>query len=579
MKRARLWSYRSVDPAVERALATGLSLSPLAARVLALRGVTSADHGRSFLDASLQGLTAPSELPQMAQAVERLVRALAAGEKILVFGDSDVDGLSGSCLLGRMLAALGGDVAVHVPERTTDGYGLSAGGVAAVHRHQPRVLVTVDHGVTAFAAVGELMRGGIDVIVTDHHQKPAELPPALAVVNPLLLDPSHAAAKLSGAGVAFKLACGIFETLPPAKKQTPALRQVLREGLALAAMGTVADVVALVGENRLLVRHGLKQLESTSLPGLRALRRAAGLDGRALEAEDVSFGLAPRLNAAGRLGRVDVARRLLMTGDDGEARRLADELESMNQQRRTIEGRVFELARQRFAEWPKDALVVVLSDEGFHAGVIGIVAAKLVGLTGKPVLLISTAGAVARGSGRSVPGFDLARALSRAGDLVLSCGGHAAAAGLEMEPARVDALARRLAENAAQDFRDPAPPTLQIDSEVLLHEMHPRLLDELRRLGPWGEGHPQPVFAASDVELAAPPRRVGKDGGHLQLRLKNGAKSLPAIAFGFGAQAESVANGRLSLAFTPRPSTYAGPAVVELVVADLKSTSAAEAAT
>ena len=193
-------------------------------------------------------------------------------------------------------------------------------------------------------------------------------------------------------------------------------------------------------------------------------------------------------------------------------------------------------------------------------------------------MLISTAGAVARGSGRSVPGFDLARALSKASDLVLSCGGHAAAAGLEMEPARVGALAQRLAENAAQDFKDPAPPTLQIDSEVLLHEMHPRLLDELRRLGPWGEGHPQPVFAASDVELAAPPRRVGKDGGHLQLRLKNGAKSLPAIAFGFGAQAESVANGRLSLAFTPRPSTYAGPAVVELVVADLKCTSAAEAA-
>jgi single-stranded-DNA-specific exonuclease len=579
MKRVRLWSYRSVDPAVERALASGLSLSPLAARVLALRGVTSADHGRSFLDASLQGLTAPAELPQMAQAVERLVRALAAGEKILVFGDSDVDGLSGSCLLGRMLAALGGDVAVHVPERTTDGYGLSAGGVAAVRRHQPRVLVTVDHGVTAHAAVGELMREGIDVVVTDHHQKPAQLPPALAVVNPLFLDEGHAAAKLSGAGVAFQLACGIFETLPAAQKQDPRLRQVLREGLALAALGTVADVVALVGENRLLVRHGLKQLESTGLPGLQALRQAAQLDDKKLEAEDISFGFAPRLNAAGRLGRVDVARRLLMTDDAGEARRLANELESMNQQRRTIEARVFECAKLRLAASPDDAPLVVLGDDDFHAGVIGIVAAKLVGLTGKPVLLISTGAKVARGSGRSVPGFDLARALSRASDLLQSCGGHAAAAGLEMDPTRVGELTERLAKNAAEDYREPAPPTLQIDSEVLLHEMHPRLLDELRRLGPWGEGNPKPVFAATDVELAAPPRRVGKDGGHLQLRLKSGGKSLPAIAFGFGPQAESLSGGRLSLAFTPRPSTYAGPAVVELVVADVRAATAAVAET
>jgi single-stranded-DNA-specific exonuclease len=213
--------------------------------------------------------------------------------------------------------------------------------------------------------------------------------------------------------------------------------------------------------------------------------------------------------------------------------------------------------------------------------VIGIVAAKLVALTGKPVLLIATgesASGVARGSGRSVPGFDLARAISRASDVLHSCGGHAAAAGLEMDGARVPELAERLASIAAAERREPAPSTLEIDSEVLLHEMHPRLLDELRRLGPFGEGNPQPVFATSGVELAAPPRRVGQDGGHLLLRLKNGGRGLSAIAFGRGGEADAAARGPLSLAFTPRPSNYAGPAVVELVVADLKTADAAAAA-
>ena len=579
MKRPHVWSFRSVDPALERELSQSLSLSPLAARVLALRGITSSDGGRGFFEVNLKVLTSTGELPGTERAIERLLVAIKKGEKILVFGDSDVDGLTGSCLLGRMLKALGANVAVHVPERTVDGYGLSVAGVAAVRRHQTAVLVTVDHGVTAFAAIEELQKSGVDVLVTDHHQKPDQMPPALAVVNPLLLDPSHAAAKLSGAGVAFKLACGLFETLPAAQKQASGLRQVLREGLALASMGTVADVVPLVGENRLLVRHGLKQLEKTELAGLKALRNIAGLDQKVLAAEDISFGFAPRLNAAGRLGKVDVARRLLLCDDDTEARALASELDQMNQKRRILEAKVFERAKQLLDQYPRDAPIVVMGDPEFHAGVIGIVAAKLVGMTGKPVLLISTQGEVGRGSGRSIPGFDLAHALHRARAFVHSCDGHAAAAGLEMDSKRVAELAEQMRAHAAEDFHEPPPPTLHIDSEVMLHEMHPRLLDELKRVGPFGEGNPAPLFAASGVELATAPRRVGQDGGHLLMRLKNGARPLSAIAFGFGAQAEAAASGRLSLAFTPRPSNYAGPAVVELVVADLKTGEAAAAGT
>lgn len=576
MPSSRIWSFRPADPDLERELEQRLSLSPLAARVLARRGVKSGDEGRTWLDASLKDLTPPSDLGGMAVAVERLTRAIAGRERILVFGDSDVDGLTGASLLARLLKALGADVDVHVAERTVDGYGLSEAGEAAVRTRAPAVLVTVDHGVTAHAAVGRLQRGGIDVIVTDHHQKPEQLPPGLAVLNPLFLDPAHPAAKLSGAGVAFKLACGLFETLPAAKKQDPRLRLLLREGLAFAALGTVADVVSLTGENRLLVRHGLKQLAQTTIPGLKALRRFAKLDDRELDAEDVSYGFAPRINAAGRLGQVDLARRLLLSDHDGEAMQLAADLDRLNQERRALEARVWQRAQAKLRESPHgDASIVVLADAAFHAGVIGIVAAKLVSLTGKPVLLLSTEGAVVRGSGRSVPGFDLAGALHLARAHVTSCGGHAAAAGLEMAHANVDAFSDDLRRIAHELERPPPPAMLEVDAETMLHQVTRALVEELRRLGPFGQGNPRPLFSANSVELAATPRRVGQDGSHLQLRVKVGARVLSGIAFGQGARADEITGRRLSIAFTPRPSTFAGSGGVELQVADVKVEEAA----
>lgn len=576
----RNWSFRTADPDVERRLGQELNLSPLAACVLARRGVDSSSAGRSYLDASLKDLSPATDMAGTSIAVVRLNRAIAQRERILVFGDSDVDGLTGASLLARLLLALGAVADVHVAERTVDGYGLSEAGEAQVRRREPAVLVTVDHGVTAHAAVGRLQASGIDVIVTDHHQKPEQLPPGLAVLNPLFLAAGHPAAKLSGAGVAFKLACALFETLPAAKKQDPRLRQILREGLAFAALGTVADVVSLTGENRLLVRHGLKQLAQTTVPGLKALRRFAKLDDKELDAEDVSFGFAPRINAAGRMAQVDLARRLLLTDEDAEAMKLAADLDRLNQERRALEARVHQRAQQKLLESRAvhgDPAIVVLWDREFHAGVIGIVAAKLVAQTGKPVLLISTAGDVARGSGRSVPGFDLAGVLHLARAHVISCGGHAAAAGLEMASAKVEALADDLRQIAREQGRAPPPPTLEIDAEAMLHQINFPLVKELKTLGPFGQGNPQPLFAASNVELAAAPRRVGQDGAHLQLKVKNGANVLAGISFGQGPRADEIAGRRLALAFTPRVSSFPGNGGVELQVADFKVEAAAAA--
>lgn len=365
-----------------------------------------------------------------------------------------------------------------------------------------------------------------------------------------------------------------------AKKQDPRLRLILREGLGFAALGTVADVVSLTGENRLLVRHGLKQLAQTGIAGLKALRKFARLDDKELDAEDVSFGFAPRINAAGRMAKVDLARRLLLTDVDAEAMQLAADLDRLNQERRAIEARVHQRALRLLAEAQElhgDAPVVVLADRAFHAGVIGIVAARLMTQTGKPCVLVATDGAVARGSGRSVPGLDLAAALHEVRGHLRSCGGHAAAAGLEMEADRFEAFAGDLRRVARERMRPQPPPTLVVDVEAMLHQITWPLVQELRRLGPFGQDNPQPLFAASHVELAAAPRRVGQDGAHLQLKVKNGATVVSGIGFGQGARAEEISGRRLALAFTPRVSSFPGSGGFDLQIADFKVENAAAA--
>lgn len=566
-----IWRIRTSDGDLERTLSREFSVSRLTARVMQHRGVGNIEQGRRYLRSTLSDLSAASDFPDMPRAVERILRAIDRGETILIFGDYDVDGMSGACLLAYFLGTLEAKIQVHIPERLTDGYGLSASGLAAVREIRPGLMITVDHGVTAVDAVATLQAEGIDVIITDHHQKPDVLPDAFALLNPLLLDDDHSSSRLSGSGVAFKLACGVFEGLASATRKLPRVRQALRDCVMFASLGTVADVVPLIGENRLLVRSGLKMLAETQVPGLRALCDQAQISRRALEAEDISFSLAPRLNAAGRMGQVSLARRLLLTSSLDEARQLAKKLDELNQSRRELENQVLEIALARAAERPDSEPFLVLGDAKFHAGVMGIVAARLVDRFAKPVFMISIDGDSARGSGRSFHGVDLAAALRAVSPVLRSHGGHAAAAGLEMDPARIDELRTKLVAYLDSGADTVQPQTLQIDSEVQLHQMDLRLVREMDQLGPFGEGNPRPLFAARDVELAAEPRRVGQDGNHLLLKLRNRDASVSAIAFGQGHRAEEARDGRLSMVFSPKPSTFRGGTAVEILIRDWNS--------
>ena len=569
MRRRPTWTFQSPSPDLERELVRDLSIRPLTARVLAHRGVDSVDVGRQFLRAPLKTLTSPGDFADMQVAVDRIRRAIDLGEEILVFGDYDVDGLTGACLLYHFLKVLGARVDVYVPDRLNEGYGLSDVGLARALARKPGVLVTVDHGVTAYDAVAQLTAAGIDVIVTDHHQKPDRLPEAMALLNPLFLDDEHPASRLSGSGMAFKFACGIFEQLPQQTKDNRRVREVLREGLAFAALGTVADVVPLRGENRVVTRHGLKMLSESSIPGLQALLAAVDLPHSPPTAMDVSFSLAPRLNAAGRMGQVGHARELLMTDSPERARELAAAIEVLNKKRRGIEAKVTERALELAAERDPTEPVLVLADPSFHVGVIGISAARLAERTGRPAVLISVDGRSARGSARCPAGFDLARSFRAAGHTLLRHGGHAAAAGLEIDPARVDEFRQAICEHANEVQTEQRPAVLHIDAEVQLHQIDRRLVHELAVVAPFGEGNPDPVFAASGVELAGEPRRVGVDGNHLQLRFRAQGGQLRGIAFGLGDRIEDARAGKLEIAFVPRRSSYSGHP--ELLVKDLRT--------
>jgi single-stranded-DNA-specific exonuclease len=506
----------------------------------------------------------------MGRAVDRILAAVEARQRILVYGDYDVDGLTGACLLWHFLRAIGARAEVFIPDRLADGYGLSANGMGQVLAEPPEVLITVDHGVTACEQVARLTAAGVDVIVTDHHQKPEVLPEAYALLNPLLLDEADTR-HLSGAGVAFKLACAVFQALPSSRRRQPRLREILTDGLAFAALGTIADIVPLVGENRILVRHGLERLAVSSLPGLRALRNLLGPGRDFLDTEDVSFGLAPRLNAAGRLGRVDLARGLLLASDDAEAGRLARQIDALNDERKGLQEEVTRRALDLARERPADEPVLCIADAAIHPGVMGIVASRLSEEYGKPTLLMSIEGERARGSGRSLGEFDLARALRAVGHLLHSHGGHAAAAGLEMDPARIDELRDELCQVAARETREEAAAVLDIDSELHLHQIDLRLFEELYRVAPFGMGNPRPLFVASNVRLADPPRRVGPDGAHLLLKLEFPRRPLSAIAFRQGHRMEEAQAEDLTLAFSLRPSNFPGPHRFQLLVEDLRS--------
>jgi single-stranded-DNA-specific exonuclease len=506
-------------------LEEALHLPRVVCELLAGRGHGDPEAARRYLRPRLEHLAAPATLRDCDRAVERMLAAIRRREMIFVHGDYDVDGMASTALLTRVLRGLGARVTPWVPHRLVDGYDLGAGGVAAARAAGAGLVVTCDCGTSAHAAVGELTAAGVDVIVTDHHLPGAGLPPAFAVVNPRRPDCPSPDKDLAAVGVAYKLAlalCAAAEAPP----------RLAHDQLDLVALATIADVAPLRGENRVLVRYGLKLLAETPHPGLRALVRAAALDGKALTAGRVGFVLAPRLNAAGRIGDAKRGLALLLAESDAEANPIARELEELNRARQGLDQAVLtEAMRQVDAQDLDDTYGLVLAGDGWHAGVIGIVASRVVEQTARPAVLVAVEHGVGKGSGRSIPAFDLHAALADCAECFDRFGGHRAAAGLTMPASRLPEFRARFdAAARARLTRDDLVPTLRIDLTVASHEVGDDLERLLRHFEPFGVGNAAPTLALDGVRCAAPPRRIGRDGLRFSVALP--ARAIDAIQWG-----------------------------------------------
>jgi single-stranded-DNA-specific exonuclease len=538
------WLLPQADPETVKSLATALGVQSTVARVLWRRGYRDPEAARRFLDPSLDDLHDPYLLRDMRPAVERLRRAIAAKEEILLYGDYDVDGATSIVTVKKAIELAGGATRFHVPHRLRDGYGMRPDVVENAASAGVKLIVSVDTGIRAAAVVAHANELGIDVIVTDHHLPDAELPPACAVLNPNRPDCPYPEKNLCGAGVAFKLVQALFGTLGwTAEKQ----RRMLGSFLKLVAIGTVADVVPLTGENRIFVKHGLDGLRTVRNPGLRALLDVAGFaDGDSPSASQVAFRIAPRMNAAGRMADANDVIDLFLTEDPQRARELADQLHALNQERQRAEAEIVQTILEECERTPVtgDQMALVFSGENWHRGVVGIVANRLVEKFNRPSFVLSSdpAESFAQGSGRSIPAFHLLDALESMSDLFTRFGGHRQAAGLTVPLDRIPEFRRRLNEYAtARLTADDLVRELEVDALLDLREISEAAVNEIFRLAPFGFGNPSPLFAVLDVELAGPPT-VWKDR-HLRVGLKRNGRTVIAKAWNFVERAEEFAPG------------------------------------
>ena len=553
----------TVDPAVVAALGSELHLPAVVCQLLAARGLAS-DDARRFLRPRLDQLHDPLLMLDLDRAVDRLVRAIRDGETIVIHGDYDVDGICSTTLLVRALRSFGATVVPFIPRRLEDGYDLSLAGVEFAIARGARVLVTCDCGTNALQPVAALVAAGVDVIISDHHLPSGPLPECLAVLNPKRPGCDYPDKDLAAVGVAFKLALAVAHAL--GESENPILGM-----LDLVALATIADIAPLRGENRVLARYGLKLLAETRNPGLRALIRAAGLEGKPLTAGRVGFILAPRLNAVGRLGHALRGVELLMAESEHEANVIARELEELNRKRQELDRRTLDRARELASALDLDATYgIVLAEEGWHAGVIGIVASRIVEELGRPTVLVALDGGEGKGSGRSIPAFDLHAGLGECRDLLVRYGGHRSAAGVTVRADRVDAFRERFAEVARSRLQpDDLVPELHVDLEIPLDQATAELEALLRHFEPFGAGNPGPVLVARGVRLAAAPRVVGQGG--LKLRLERDGYELEALGWGMAERAAGLAPGaELDVAFRLERDDYRAETKLVARIADLR---------
>lgn len=520
----RKWLVNRTNPEYIEYLSKSASVSPVLAQILINRGLKKPQDIHDFLNAVISNLSDPFELPGLKTAVERIEEALKRNERVLVHGDYDADGLSATAILFHILKSLGLDIHYFIPHRITHGYGFGLAGVRRAKELGVKLIITVDCGITSFEAVALSKREGIDVIITDHHEPPFLLPDAVAIVNPKLLTLNSQLSTLSGSGVAFKLAQGLSMSAIGGHDS----RFIVHELLDLAAIGTMADIVPLIGENRILVKEGLKLLENSGRPGLRALREVSGIDKRELRSDLLPFTIIPRINVAGRLSDSHDVVRLLITDSEDEALEISSRLDKLNSERQKIEEKVYQEAISKLNN-KGICSAIVLSSQGWHPGIIGIVASRIAETFYRPTFIISLDGPTPTGSARSIPPFDIYKGLTSCSELLIGYGGHKQAAGFKLKPEDVPYFEEKIIRIADEELsEEDFKPSLEIDADVNLSHISFSLVKELERLEPFGYGNPEPLLGSKGLEVLY-PKIVGNN--HLKMKLRQKSYSIDAIGF------------------------------------------------
>ncbi len=565
MRKRKKWLIKASEPVLQPILAKKLGVSPLMAQLLINRGIYTVRAAREFLNVSFEELHAPELMRDLPKAVEIISGTLDRAGKILVYGDYDVDGVTGTTLLVHVLRRLGGNVKYYIPHRLNEGYGLHTPVLQMARESGIQLVLTVDCGISSVAEVDEANRsGGPAIVITDHHEPPSELPRAAAVVNPKRKGCRYPFGDLAGVGVAFKLVQALLVS-----RGNPFSWE---EYLDLVCLGTVADIVPLQGENRILVRHGLSYLSNSARPGLQALCQACGIRQNTITAWEVGFLLAPRVNAAGRLDDAGLAVEMLLSDDYDAALEMARLLNKANQERQNLEAVTLAEALGMLEQDPglADRDVLVLASANWHPGVIGIVASRLVDRFYKPVLLIACDQELGKGSARSISGFHLYNALEYCAGYLTGYGGHAMAAGFLLPVEQVDILREKINDYAAAHLCEAeTEPVMELDALVSLQDITYELINEIEQLAPYGHGNPGPVFALQQARLVN-CRGVGKNNAHLKMLLSDHSAVMDGIGFNLGQFAGELAVAKeVSVAFTPEVNTWQGRQTLQVKVQDV----------
>ncbi len=555
-----------IDDIEVKNFAKELNIPAVISQILINRGINTYDKAKLFFRGTKDQLYDPFILRDMKKAVERIKQAIERNEKILIYGDYDVDGITSVSTLYLLLKQLNADVDFYIPHRVQEGYGLTTSGIDEAAKKGVKLIISVDCGVTAIKEVAYAKQLNIDVIISDHHEQGPDLPDAYAVIDPKCKHSTYPFHELAGVGVAYKLGQALVQNM---NKDSDMMDQFLD----LVAIGSTADIVPLVDENRIFVKEGLKLINNTQRPGLKALLKVSGLADKEIGTGQIVFVLAPRINAIGRLGDAELAVKLLTTDDPHQAWEIANELEKENRLRKNIDEETFRNARE-IVDSDFDLSRthgLTLSKEGWHPGVIGIVASRVVEKYYRPTVMISIDTDVGKGSARSISGFDIYNAIKQCDDLLIAFGGHKYAAGLTIEKDKIDIFRKRFNEIAKQNLTEELlVPKLKIDAEIRLGNITPRLIQLLKLFAPFGPKNMRPVFQSNDLQVIGTPAVVGKN--HLKFKVRQDGVVFDAIGFNLGELIYRIEPGsqNLDMAYVIEENNYLGRTFVQLRVKDLR---------